>query len=277
MRKGRAPAIVAAYLAGRDVARSDLERALSVAREDADYMSFLREELGMHADWSSECDIFLSRSAEFSELSTAEQRRQMPEMAAHLDVCGECRRAYERVRPLWASEAPTGLGRAVAAAAKRLTAAISVAASATGVLRVLAEPPQARPAAMLSPVGAVMMGPKGSDDVRPAGWRQWRFADEETGSTILVSVRAKDGSDGEIECKISVEADDVPAPLTDRVEVRRGDAASPYVAGLAAQFESSPIVLPEGSWVLWLVRTDQQRPGAWGIPLDVTKEEGRAV
>jgi hypothetical protein len=109
--------IIAAYLAGRPVSGDQLAAASEALRSDSGHMRFLGEELG-GGDWVSGCDLFLSRAAEFCELTPVERERRMPELSQHVEGCPACREVFWRIRPLWTSRATDNIKATLVRAGK---------------------------------------------------------------------------------------------------------------------------------------------------------------
>jgi len=265
--------LIASYLTGRPVSGEALAAACEMAKTDAEYIQYLKEELGLRSDWVSECDVFLSNLAEFGEMSSEERDTEMPGLMSHLAHCQSCRRAYWEVVPLWKpATAPGGGGPSV----KRLAEGLVVVADTFGRVRQSGWGPSpeevvvAAAAAGGEPAAAGLGGPQ----VGPHGMgpRRWVFRDEEGGCTIHLEVCGRESGGMAIGCRLEAAEASPATSARLRLEVRQVDNNVLFVAGPLANFLAAPLFLPWGEWLIRLLAAGAADTHVWEIPLSLEQE-----
>lgn len=268
---------IASYLTGQRVRGEDLERAWAIARSDADHLRHLTREFGMEEHWISDCDVFRSSIAEFSEMSRREREREAPELLQHAEVCEACRRAYWDFRPLWISEATHAVAAKGRTIIRELAERIRLAVDAAGRLLELGPGPQS----VREPLVAATVGTALTGSVLEAGAglppelerKEWVLPDEETKWTIRLAVSGLPSGDARVTLRLEGEAGIFKSAQV-RIEVRAAEGDSLLLAGRLSDFETEPILLPRGSWILRLLATTAEGSRVWEIPLDITEGAG---
>jgi hypothetical protein len=254
--------IMASYLTGDTVTNDDLVDACeTLNRGDRGYIEFLEEEFGLPDATPDLCEVFADRVAEFGEMSEAERRAELPELAAHVEACAECQSMY---REIYLSAFAAGVNWA------------------GGQLRRLAEPIRLLVgwAGELSPfgLGPLEMAP-GRSVARgmalgPAApvRKVWELhLDEKTGLVLRVQIGSLKRSDVEVSFALSGPASNEEAAGMRVASYRlEGDKQVGYTSGPLSEFQAKGLILGRGSWLLRL--TSASGIG-WEIPLVVNRVE----
>jgi len=100
MEPSKAKELASLFLTGggasrKKVTKEQLAETCASLNEDPDYVAYLEEEFGVPAPYL--CATFADRAAEYSTMSEATRRRELPELAAHLEVCTDCLDIYRDV------------------------------------------------------------------------------------------------------------------------------------------------------------------------------------
>jgi hypothetical protein len=253
MTQAEAQTIIADYLVGRRVPPKRLEEASAVIRADPALRKRFERDLGTGDDWVSECDMTLSRLAEFS--GRPEPDRQMPSVAEHLRECASCREVLWGIKPLWTER--------VGGVARSLATSLRVRLAAAGQLLDIGWGPPSS----LTIFAAATAALPGSEPPAP---RSWELTDEEAGYVIRIGLSPGAGSMVRLTCAALPLRPDAPSESL-RLEVLFDSGGLGPQRSLARgpleQFETSPIPLPAGSWVLRLRRSRGGPP--WEIPIQV--------
>jgi hypothetical protein len=271
MDNSTAKKIIASYLSGyRDVSREELRQACEAVRSDRQYLDYLKDELGLSEDWTSECDVFIENAAEFCEMTGEERKREMPDMLAHLDRCPSCLRAYWDIEPLWISRAAT----AARAITRELGHRIRLVIDSAGRLRQQGLGP---PALEYRPIAAALSGPPSYEaapdlpTARATARKEWSLKDDEAVCNLRIVLDGAATGGAALTCSIEYEA---PAPRPDeaRIEIREASTSRLYLAGKLSDFESEPILLPTGSWQIIIQSSSHAETRSWRIPLEIEAE-----
>lgn len=256
--------LIAAYVVGRrSASHEELARACRVVHSDPNYLRYLQDELGLHGEWVSECDVFESRVAEFSEMSAAERAAEVPELVAHVEACSSCRQTYWDVRESWIRSV-TQTGRMVV---QRLGESIRMAVDDVGRLLQLGLGP---PESTIVPVFATLDAPD-ADDVggdRAPTPKEWVLRDREAGCAIRLLLRGQPANELTLGCSVDW---DEPARIETgwvRIEVHDATTRSMLLSGPLSTFRTQPISLRPGSWIV-RVETTVPTQRAWEIPLEI--------
>jgi hypothetical protein len=263
--------IIADYLTGRCVTQEELKEAWQALQSDREYLDYLKNELGLGDDFMSDCVMFRARAAEFSDMSDIERRREMPEMATHLEMCRTCRRF------LWTVQRPWRIvrGGEPARAVKRLSEFIGVVVGLRGVREFgLGIPP------IRQEVLAVAAGTGADDETSIESaeeevpgpeleWKEWSFPDEEAGCSIwcLISRLAE----GRVGVQLGIRSEE-GLPTDNgayRVEVREADREVSILKGLLRDFAGRGFTLEAGSWLIRIIPLAATESVVWEIPLEV--------
>jgi len=248
----QAKGVIASYLAGRGVSGRELEEALYIARSDREYVEHLKEELGAHGDWVSECDIFLSRLAEFVEMSVDEKRGQCPELVEHVSRCACCGEAYWQVASAWARE------ESASADAKSLDGTILLEASASGMLLQKGW----GPAAMRQERIAVAAG-AAEAPAAEAVWREWKLDDPDLQVCIGLLLKSSGGGNFELRCALETyEGSPIDAREVS-IEVLEAGSGALVLSGSSAE----PVFLECGNWLVRVACALGGHVHRWEIPL----------
>lgn len=263
-----AKSLIAAYLTGQPVAAGRLRVACEAVRSDEDYLQHLRQELGMHDDWSSDCDSFLANVAELSELSGSQREREMPGLVGHLAACNTCRRAYWSIKPTWMARRADVLKENAGRLRKELADQICLAFDELGnLIEQGFGPPAARPEL----VHGTLLG--GADESFPgeAGEQErkkrWSLADEESGWIVWLETVGRGESEVSVSCSIQREGDEALDASSVRIEVWDAQNETLHLAGALGDFAQEPPILTAGSWLLKLQTADKDGELSWEIPL----------
>jgi hypothetical protein len=259
--------MMASYLTGRRVSREDLEQARALIGEEGPTRRFLAEELGTHEEWVSECDVFLSRLAEFSELAAEERERRMPRLAAHLEACPACRQAYWDVKPLWITRVAREAAGGVQEMCRGLAERIRLGVDQVGRLL---EEGLCPPSLVLEPLAA------GAPGRVAAAHRVWELRDEDSGAAIHLEIAGGAGGGIAVNCALEsleplrpgmIRTRGAVAPP--RLEVLRQPGGELLLSGSLTDFQTEPFVLPPGEWVIRVSGGAGTEGCLWEIPLSV--------
>jgi hypothetical protein len=281
MNPSRAKETVAAYLAGaRRVAADELQRAhatLAARRAGRRYLRWLRGRIGLKppapgAAMFGLCQVFRSRAAEFCDLPAEERQSEFPQLVAHLEQCPACRRVLREIKPIW--ETVTTAWRTLAEPI-RLRLAWEPRTSLEEVgLGVPAEEPS-RVAAPCAYPGGVPMAHElapAAEGAAAALRKEWVLQDDETHCAIRLTVQIASASEVTFFCRIEGEPEVTPRADQVRLEVLNRNSKQVLLAGRLSDFESSPPVLPVGSWLIRLMPREPERFRGWEIPLDMATD-----
>ena len=253
--------IIAAYLAGRPVSGEQLSAASETLRSDSGHMRFLDEELG-GGEWVSGCDLFLSRAAEFCELTAVEREHRMPELSRHVERCPACREVFWNIRPLWTWRAADDIRARASSLRRVLGEQIRIAADAAGRLFELGLGPGAVGPRLVASTAAL----PGADALSA---KQWVLRDDEGGFVIRLSVTARmEDHAAAVVCSFDSGTRGIPPPPV-RLEVRDQKTDALFLGGRLADFETEPMLLSEGSWILRLRVADDAGERIWEVPLTI--------
>jgi hypothetical protein len=237
--------IMASYLTGDTVTNDDLVDACeTLNRGDRGYIEFLEEEFGLPDATPDLCEVFADRVAEFGEMSEAERRAELPELAAHVEACAECQSMY---REIYLSAFAAGVNWA------------------GGQLRRLAEPIRLLVgwAGELSPFG---LGP-----LEMAPGRSVARGMALGPAAPVRKVCSLKRSDVEVSFALSGPASNEEAAGMRVASYRlEGDKQVGYTSGPLSEFQAKGLILGRGSWLLRL--TSASGIG-WEIPLVVNRVE----
>lgn len=276
MKLAKAKSIVASYLTGHRVQQDILLKAFEVARMDEEYLQYLSVELGTTPAGGSNCVIFLSRVAEFSEMSEGERQRETPELLSHVKACPSCRRAYWRVRPVWVLETAGAVKDKLRTITKVLIEPIRIAVDRAGRLLEV-EGGTAAYDLDRAAVGSLMGGhgepsPE-NNETDEQDRRRWVLSDEDANCHIRLLLCVLPSGETKMSCVVEaappvlMEADRV------RVEVRSAEDRALFLAGRLADFRTEPILLPEGSWSVELECPIGGQAYTYKIPVNIEGEK----
>jgi hypothetical protein len=251
--------IITLYLTGNDVAHEPLARACEVARSDEQYAKSLIEELGLHEDWTSECDVFRSHVAEFSEMSREERAQEMPTLVTHVEACLVCRRTYWHVTSLW--EAAVAIKGQIKTTCKRLAEHIRLTVDKAGRLEERGCGPLPLTHAFFA---AVLAAP-----TEEAEREEWILPDEDGQYAIHLVVCGLPSGTVTVSYTLQGEHEAIPQARHIRLEVCKAGSDMPMASGPLSTFQTQPIQLRQGSWVLRLQAPSPSGNRTWEIPLDI--------
>jgi hypothetical protein len=246
--------VLASYLAGERVSAEELEQARGMLGAERWYRRFLDEELGTHGEWVSECDAFLERLGEFSELAGEERARRMPSLAAHVEECAACRHAYWSVKPLWVARVVEGARGLCRSLAEQIRLGVDQAGR-------LLEEGLCPPSLTLQPVGVTAALPGAVEAER----REWELRDEDAGCLIRLGISG--AASGQVAVSCAVEGLEPPERL--RVDVRGQTGDTTLFSGTFAEFQVEPFILPPGAWLIRIRSVSAPEPRIWEIPLTI--------
>ena len=262
---------LAAYLAGRRVSRELLAEARALVQSDDAFLSHLKSELSLDAQWTVDCDLFSASVAELAAMTRAERERELPELLAHAESCPACRRLFWEVRTLWVTEAAAAVGARAAVVTRVLAEPIRLAVDAAGRLFELGLTPPSIAQARIAATAGVAPSEGGFVPAEPER-KQWTLRDEEANVGIHVTLTG--GPPGHVKLALDAE-DDTTRPERFRVAVGMADGSSMVFSGWLADVRAEPLVLPRGSWRLG-VRTTGRDPGlVWQIALELEERAFR--
>ena len=269
MTPAEAKKTIACYLAGQRVSRAVLENAWSVLHSAAEQLRPLGEELGLEGEWGSECDVFLSHLAEFSELSKTEREQRMPESVAHVEDCASCRRAYWNVRPLWISEAASALQQKAGAIRRRLAEPIRLAIDQTARLLEQGIGPLSTAEIAGATAGALLGAAPEGRFAEPMERKEWMLKDEQEGCVIHLIVCGLPSGQAGVNCALEAASPAAAQPEQARIELRDAEHDSLHLAGRLSDFQAEPILLPQGSWILRVQSSSREGARTWDLPLEL--------
>jgi hypothetical protein len=269
--RAKARATLASYLVGGPVTVRELSLACDVLSSDEGYYRHLTNQLGLTFQGGELCDRFRARVAEFSELSPADRRIEMPEFASHVVGCVECRNTYWGVKDLWSE------GTAPAAAASTPRGAQSVWRTLAEGIRLGVDSLGRLSELVLGPPTAKMLLVTASDRPKLSVEKEWLLRDEELGCTLRIVVLGRPNGKTYLQC--SLEAVDDPGLLAAAGKARLTviDAATGKrrFDGLLSECQLEPIALPLGSIrILLQLQPDAATslpPMTWDIPLTLER------
>ena len=276
MKLAEAQEIVAAYLTGQPVSHQMLQVACKTIQADKPYHHYLTSALAMPENWASECDAFLSRVAEFSEMSPIEQTREKPELVTHLEACHVCRRVYWQVCSPWLVEPAAEVSTEGKAISRRLAEPLRLVVDKIGSLIEQGIGPLS---IELAVAGELMDAPPTSEELsmppttEEAKYKEWLLPDENSQCDIRLMVRGLSSGEVAISCAPEGEPSVDRQDLEPHIELyeSEGDTRHFHFGGLVVDVLAEPLVLAQGSWVIRLRSGTRQ----WEIPLDIQTEEGR--
>jgi hypothetical protein len=252
--------IVAACLAGRRrVLRAEIEAAAEVLRRDDPCLRDLARLFGVSSAGHCGCNHIRARLAELAGLPLEQARVEFPALAGHLAICAACKRDFWEIRSPWEPALIASLPQKASRLRRRLAAAIQVFFSRAGGL---GEAGIAPPSSLLTPVAATADEVGG--DFGEA--REWRLADEETGSEIRLLLRVTSGAEFLLECSV-----DSPGAVRPRLTIAELPARRVVVSGPLALFALEPVRIRAGSYLLTIETSDVQTR-VWEIPLELKTE-----
>jgi hypothetical protein len=262
MSPAEAKKIIAAYLAGRRVSAAEVAQATGILRADQGYAEALARVTRAERGTISACDLFLSRVAEYSELTPADRQRRMPELWRHVRECATCRDALWNVQPWWL-EAAAGQVKAGAATLWRTLAdQIRVRIDAAGrVFDAGMGPPPLREHL----VAATAAPPPEGEPSR----QDWELPDPQTGCLIRLTIAAVSGQSAAVGCSLGWSGAE---PGQVRIEIRARDTHALLVGGRLSDFEGEPLTLPRGSWVVRLRTTAAGLECTWDVPVTIERQ-----
>jgi hypothetical protein len=262
-----AKSLIARYLTGQPVAVERLRVACEAVRPDWDYLQHLRQELGLHDDWSSDCDSFLANVAELSELSRSQREREMPELVTHLAACDTCRRAYWSINPAWVARSADALKENAGQLRKELAEQICLAFDELGnLIEQGFGPPASSPELVFGTMsgGGEFFPSEAGEQERK---KQWSLADEESGWVVQFETEACSETEVSFRCSIRRKFDELLDASGVRIEVWDAQNKALHLAGALGDFAQEPLVLTGGSWLLRLQTSDKDGELSWEIPL----------
>lgn len=285
-----AKATYAAHLAGvRKVSAHELNEACALIERDPGGVAFLgsvREEFGLDPSRElSLCEAFRHRAAEFSELKKSECESEFPLLVKHLAECPDCRRVLWQLKPLWKSvqEVARDMFRLVAPIRVKLLRGRALEEIGWDSLPSVESGPLRFPAGGLlagihhgpfSQAGKLLSADSGAAVQPPQGEsrKEWRLPDESGAWEVHLVVESAANGGASLTCSLEPRnGHDAPESKSTRIELRYAPPRnSIFLAGRLADFQSNPIVVPPGSWLVRVIPDPESHLRGMEIPLDLT-------
>lgn len=259
--------LIAGYLTDSFVPREQLEEACKVANTDPEYIRYLVDELGLHGEWVSECDIFQSNLAEFSEMSEEEQRSEMKDNQEHMMECDMCRRAYWDLKTSWIQALETDTGGTKI----KLPDPIILYRSDLGLHESKQGPPPVAQEIVAIAAEKIPVEEAAAEAVAEEGrkYHAWRREDPETGCVIGIFTSWL--PDGKVSLRVEIECEGDESFDMETYQIEVYDAYNDVlmVAGRLQDFLEKGIELVAGLWRVRLFSGDRPEADAWELRLQI--------
>ena len=264
---------IARYLIGERVTQDALKRACDLLnKEDPEAVHRLRMEMGLEIGESFECEVFRENAAEFCEMRKEERLHEMPDVVAHLESCGRCRRVFEEIgrERVW-----DVIKRTAKSVVKELVGAITlIVDGAANLWERQVNPaislelePVALAAHALGEPTELMEEPLLAG---PRLLRKWRILDEDTGFCLDFTARGKVGLNVVVlECEVTDAEQRVFPAERAWVELVETTTKAVHASDWLSRFAESPLELVAGSWMLKVRCERQGRAIEWNVPFGV--------
>jgi hypothetical protein len=264
---------VAAYLSGQRLVDSKaLAEALGSLAGEQRYREAFIAEVGLSAEYQSDCRVFYSRAAEICECPSGQVVERFPALMQHLENCEKCKRVYWGIKPLWIESVTLAAGRKAEQLVHRFAVSIRLLADASGLAQIPGLAPMGLSVGQVAATANRPIKKERAENqaaVGPGGGLEWPVSDAEWGLDLVLAVTApRESQHGYLlECRPSGE-DAAKMAMGLRVTLRSAESNNLLFSGPLKLFQECPVALDPGAYLVQ-IDSSEAASKSWVIPVEI--------